>query len=87
MRENKDKVNFMLKERSFYRLSSQDYPSRGGRGALEVPDYYTEINAKGEFKQASGVYRRKDVSWGIESRPGNIEYVRAIKCRGQINRH
>lgn len=55
---------------------------REGVSTLEVPDYYTEINAKGEFKQASGVYRRKDVFWGIESRPGNIEYKRSYKkCR------
>lgn len=47
-----------------------------------MPDYYTEINAKGEFKQASGVYRRKDVFWGIESRPDNIEYRNSYKnCR------
>lgn len=27
---------------------------------MEVPDYYTEINAKGDFTRASGVYRHKD---------------------------
>ena len=55
---------------------------REGVSTLEVPDYYTEIKANGEFKQASGVYRRKDVFWGIESRPGNIEYKRSYKkCR------
>lgn len=55
---------------------------REGVSTLEVPDYYTEINAKGEFTQSAGVYRRKDVFWGIESRPGNIEYKRSYKkCR------
>ena len=55
---------------------------REGVSTLEVPDYYTEIKANGEFKQASGVYRRKDVFWGIESRPDNIEYSRSYKkCR------
>lgn len=55
---------------------------REGVSTMEVPDYYTEIKANGEFKQASGVYRRKDVFWGIESRPDNIEYSRSYKkCR------
>lgn len=34
---------------------------REGVSTLEVPDYYTEINAKGDFTRASGVYRHKDV--------------------------
>ncbi|MFR5051759.1 MAG: hypothetical protein ACLTCP_10870 [Ruminococcus bicirculans (ex Wegman et al. 2014)] len=46
---------------------------------MEMPDYYTEINARGEFKQASGVYRER-CFWGIESRPDNIEYEIAINC-------
>ena len=49
---------------------------------MEVPDYYTEINAKGDFTRASGVYRHKDVFWGIDLCPNNFEFKDSYKkCR------
>lgn len=55
---------------------------REGVSTLEVPDYYTEINAKGDFTRASGVYRHKDVFWGIDLCPNNFEFKDSYKkCR------
>lgn len=45
----------------------------------EVPDYYTEFNDKGDCISASGVYRYKDVFWGLESRPNTKEYTLSYK--------
>ena len=55
---------------------------REGVSTLEVPDYYTEINANGDFTRASGVYRHKDVFWGIDLCPNNFEFKDSYrKCR------
>lgn len=55
---------------------------REGVSTMEVPDYYTEINAKGDFTRASGVYRHKDVFWGIDLCPNNFEFKDSYrKCR------
>ena len=48
---------------------------RENHSTHEVPDYYTKFNDKGNCISASGVYRYKDVFWGLESRPNNKEYT------------
>ena len=48
---------------------------RENHSTHEVPDYYTEFNDKGNCISASGVYRYKNVFWGLESRPNNKEYT------------
>ena len=48
---------------------------RENHSTHEVPDYYTEFNGNGNCISASGVYRYKNVFWGLESRPNNKEYT------------
>ena len=48
---------------------------RENHSTHEVPDYYSEFNDKGNCISASGVYRYKNVFWGLESRPNNREYI------------
>lgn len=52
---------------------------RENHSTHEVPDYYTEFNDKGDCISASGVYRYKDVFWGLESRPNTKEYTLSYK--------
>lgn len=52
---------------------------RENHSTHEVPDYYTEFNDKGNCISASGVYRYKNVFWGLESRPNNTEYKSSYK--------
>ena len=48
---------------------------RENHSTHEIPDYYTEFNGNGNCISASGVYRYKNVFWGLESRPNNKEYT------------
>ena len=52
---------------------------RENHSTHEVPDYYTEFNGNGNCISASGVYRYKNVFWGLESRPNNTEYKSSYK--------
>lgn len=45
----------------------------------EVPDYFTETNEKGECRSVSGIFRHKNVFWGLENRPNNKEYTGSNK--------
>lgn len=56
---------------------------REGVSTLEVPDYYTEINAKGDFTRASGVYRHKDVFGELTSVQTILSLRTAIKMQGR----
>ena len=61
--------------RSFYDTGIRIIRIRENHSTHEVPDYYTEFNGKGNCISASGVYRYKNVFWGLESRPNNKEYT------------
>jgi len=52
---------------------------RENHSTHEVPDYYTGLNDKGDCISASGVYRYKNVFWGLENRPNNKEYTLSYK--------
>lgn len=48
---------------------------RENHSTHEVPDYYPGLNAKGKLASASGIYKYRQVFWGLESRPFNKEYT------------
>ncbi|MBR2086644.1 MAG: DUF3893 domain-containing protein, partial [Oscillospiraceae bacterium] len=53
--------------------------SRENLSTHEVPEYYTELNKDGNCIASSGIYRFRNVFWGLESRPKNKEYLQSYK--------
>lgn len=66
--------------RSFLGTGVRILRIRENHSTHEVPDYYTGQNDKGNCVTASGVFRYKDVFWGLESRPFNKEYSMSYIC-------